>query len=267
MRQRKIEHRIERAGEHESVTEIARRVANEKLEGIIIVGGDGTIFDAINGLSGNSQIPLLFVSCGTGNDFVRSLRLPKDPIAALELQLELPVRKIDLGKMNEFYFVNVAGTGFDVEVLRNTEKYKRNHMGLRAYLRGLRDALKAYCPMKAWVSFEDGPEEQLVFSILSVGNGRYIGGGMRAVPDAVVDDGFFDVVVVRPVVRQLIPLLIVFFIAGKHVLLRFGRVRRCTKLCIRKKGMTVNLDGELRNVDQARFTLLPLALSVRIPEE
>ncbi len=264
LRQRKIEHRIERAGDNQSVSDIARRISRQDLEGIIILGGDGTIFDAINGLAG-STIPLLFVSCGTGNDFVRSLRLPKDPIAALELQLELPVRRIDLGRMNEFYFANVAGTGFDVEVLRYTEQYKEQYTGLRAYLMGLRAALKAYKPMKAKVSFDGGPEKQLTFSILSVGNGRYIGGGMRAVPDAVVDDGLLDVVVVKPVPRILIPLLIVFFIAGKHVILRFGKMRRCSILSIRREDMTINLDGELRNSNIARFSILPSALYVRIP--
>lgn len=265
LRQRKIAHRVERAGSEESVTEIARRLAQEEPEGIIVVGGDGTIFDVVNGLAG-SQVPLLFASCGTGNDFVRSLRLPKDPIAALELQLELPVRKIDLGKMNEYYFVNVAGTGFDVEVLRCTEKYKQRYTGLHAYLLGLRDALKAYKPMKASVSFDGGAAEQKIFSILSVGNGRYIGGGMRAVPDAVIDDGYLDAVVVRPVAKPLIPLLIIFYIAGKHVPLRFGRVRRCTSISIRSAGMTVNLDGELRKTDFARFTIVPASLCVRAPE-
>lgn len=264
LRQRKIPHRIERAGSDESVTELARRIALEQPEGIIVLGGDGTIFDAVNGLAG-SQVPLLFVSCGTGNDFVRSLHLPKDPVAALELQLELPVRRIDLGKMNEFYFANVAGTGFDVEVLRNTVKYKQNYTGLRAYLMGLRDALKAYRPMCASISIDGGAEEKRIFSILSVGNGRYIGGGMRAVPDAVVDDGYLDAVVVRPVARLLIPLLIVFYIAGKHVFLRFGRVHRCTSISIRKDGMTVNLDGELRQTDYAQFTIVPASLSVRAP--
>ena len=212
-------------------------------------------------------MPLLFVSCGTGNDFVRCLNLPRDPIEALKCQLDAPVTRIDLGKMNDLYFINVSGTGFDVDVLRHAEKYKRQYSGLRPYLQGLIEAVKTYRPMTAMLSFDGGPEERATFAILSVGNGRYIGGGMKAVPDADPGDGLFDVVIVKPVPRPAILPLIAFFIAGKHVDLRVARLRRCRRLSVRCANMTVNLDGELRVADAARYELLPGALAVRIPSK
>ena len=184
---------------------------------------------------------------------------------ALKCQLDAPTGRIDVGKMNDFYFLNVAGTGFDVDVLRNAEKYKAKSTGLRTYLFGLFDAIRDFRPMTALVSFDDGPEEEVSFSILSIGNGRYIGGGMKAVPDAKLDDGLFDVVTVRPVSKPAIALLIALYIAGKHIAIGLGRLRRCRKLSIRHPGMTVNLDGELFSADSARFELLPNALCVRVP--
>ena len=264
LKERGLKSAIERATRPLDATRIARSAVEEQPEGIIAVGGDGTLFEIINGMIG-SDVPLLFVSCGTGNDFVRTLKLPKDPVEALKCQLDAPAGRIDVGKMNDFYFLNVAGTGFDVDVLRNAEKYKAKYTGLRTYLFGLFDAIRDFRPMTAKVSFDDEPEEEVSFSILSIGNGRYIGGGMKAVPDAKLDDGLFDVVTVRPVSKPAIALLIALYIAGKHIAIGLGRLRRCRKLSIRHPGMTVNLDGELFSADSARFELLPNALCVRVP--
>ena len=264
LKERGLEYAIEHATKPMDAARIARAAVAACPEGIIAVGGDGTLFEIINGMIG-SDVPLLFVSCGTGNDFVRTLKLPKDPLEALRLQLDAPLGRIDVGRMNEFYFLNVAGTGFDVEVLRNAEKYKAKYTGLRTYLFGLFDAIRDFRPMTAFVSFDDGQEEEVSFSILSIGNGRYIGGGMKAVPDAKLDDGLFDVVTVRPVSKPAIALLIALYIAGKHISIGLGRLRRCRRLSIRHQGMTVNLDGELLSADSAHFELLPSALCVRVP--
>ena len=136
----------------------ARQAVEEKMTGVIAVGGDGTLFEVINGMAG-SELTLLFACCGTGNDFIKTLRLPKDPVEALGAQLHAPLSRIDIGRMNETYFLNVSGTGFDVEVLRQAEKYKRTHKGLGVYLRGVRDAIRTFRPIEARIGF-DGAEPQ-----------------------------------------------------------------------------------------------------------
>lgn len=264
LHQQGIEYRIESDHETSETVSVVRRAVEAQPEGIIAVGGDGTLFQVINGMAGSS-IPLVFVSCGTGNDFVRSLKLPKDPIEALKLQLTSPVTRIDVGRMNETYFLNVSGTGFDVEVLRFADQYKEKYSGLRPYLFALVDAIKHYKPMTAMVSFDGAPERELSFAIISVGNGRYIGGGMMAVPDAIVNDGLFDVVVVSPVRKFMILPLIAFYIMGKHVSLKLGKMQRCRKISIRRPGTTLNLDGELLPAEYAEFELLPASLCVRVP--
>lgn len=264
LHQRGIEYRIREAQSPAEATRFASEAASEKAEGIITIGGDGTLFQVINGVAG-SDIPVLFVACGTGNDFVRSLKLPSDPVEALKLQLDSPLRKIDIGKMNDIHFLNISGTGFDVDVLRYAEKYKQKYAGLTAYLRALVDAMKFYKPTTAMVSMDGRPEEKMSFALISVGNGRYFGGGMKAVPDALVDDGLFDVVIVKPVKRYSIPFLLAFYISGKHILLKYGKLYRCKTLTIRRDNMTINLDGELMDADFARFELLPGVLSVRLP--
>ena len=256
--------RVERTSSSENAVSIARAAASEEPDGIVAVGGDGSFFDVVNGMAGSS-VPLLFVPCGTGNDFLKSLPLPQEPLAALRAQLDAPLSRIDLGRMNGTHFLNVSGTGFDVEVLRLVDKHKEKHGGLLAYLLALRDALKNYRPTEAAISFDGGPEERASFAILSIGNGRFFGGGMKAVPDARVDDGLFDVVVVKPVKKAAIPVLIAFFIAGLHIRLGFAKLVRCKRFTLRRGGTTINLDGELRPADEARYELLASALRVRLP--
>lgn len=255
---------IQYADSPEAATQLARSASAEDLEGVIAAGGDGTLFQIINGMV-NASVPLLFAPCGTGDDFIKSLRLPKDPIEALKLQLDAPVNCIDVGKMNDLYFLNVSGTGFDVNVLRFAERYKRKYKGLLPYMFGLIQAVKTYLPTTAAISIDDQPEETARFAIVSIGNGRYFGGGMKAVPNALVNDGLFDVVLVKPVPKIAILPLIAFYITGKHVSLGLASVRRCRKLRIRCENMTLNLDGELRTADSAEYELLPSALKVRIP--
>lgn len=265
LEQRGLEYSVFKAKTPEESMQYAHFACNGDAEGIIAIGGDGTLFQIINGID-RSDLPVIFVPCGTGNDFIKTLNLPSNPIEALNVQLDAPISQIDVGQMNDIRFLNVSGTGFDVDVLRNAEKYKRRCRGLKPYLYGLYDALKNYHPMTAWVSIDGEPEEERTFAILSVGNGRYFGGGMKAVPYAEVADGLFDVVIVKPVCKFVILPLLAFYIGGKHVAFRLGYLKRCKQLTIRCKGMTVNLDGELLKTDRACYKLLSGVLAVRIPE-
>ena len=242
----------------------ARQAVEEKMTGVIAVGGDGTLFEIINGLAG-SELTLLFACCGTGNDFIKTLRLPKDPVEALRAQLHAPLSRIDIGRMNDMYFLNVSGTGFDVEVLRQAEKYKQAHKGLGVYLRGVRDAIRTFRPLEARVGF-DGAEAQARAFHHHFHRQRPLhrrrharrahGAGERRAfrrghhpPHPPLGhrhtDGALRAGLVRP-----------------HALCA---ARRCKSLRILCPGMTVNLDGELIDCDEAEFELLAAALPVRIP--
>lgn len=264
--ERGLKYQVLKAMIPEDATTYARQACAENAEGVIAVGGDGTLFQIANGME-SSSVPMIFIPCGTGNDFIKSLKLPSDPAEALKVQLDAPVSQIDMGCMNGIRFLNVSGTGFDVDVLRYAEKYKKKYKGLKPYMFGLYDALKSYRPMTAMISIDEGPEEPATFSILSIGNGRFFGGGMKAVPYADVSDGLFDVVIVKPVRKFMILPLIALYIAGKHIGIKLASLRRCKRLTIRCEGMTLNLDGELRDADYARFELLSGALAVRIPSK
>ncbi|MBO7662051.1 MAG: diacylglycerol kinase family lipid kinase [Clostridia bacterium] len=231
---------------------------------LICLGGDGTNFEIINGLNGRFA-SLVFVPCGTGNDFIKMFGYPRDPIQALESQLNGIPRRIDVGKANDLYFLNVSGSGFDVEVLKQAARYKHLGQGLLPYLMGLFSALKHFRPLPVEMT-ADGKTERKEITIFSVGNGSYIGGGMKAVPDAKTDDGLFDVVVADRMSTRSILRFLKKFIAGKHTELKEIHCLRCSELTVRCPGMTVDLDGELIPMDEVHYQLIPGAVEIRVPE-
>jgi len=245
-------------------TELARAIAAGEGElRVVVVGGDGTFNEVANGLAGSRAL-IYFVSCGTGNDFVKSLNLPRDPIEALRAQLESEPRAIDVGRVNDRIFLNISGTGFDIEVLRQTLHFRARFRGLTAYLLGLFAALHRFRPIEAKITVA-GQVFTRRLTLFEVANGRYFGGGMLVAPNADPSDGLFDVVYVDAVTRPAILKLLPSFVTGKFISLPITHSLRAEEVVIESPGMTINLDGELQQVDRARFTLLPGALRISCP--
>lgn len=171
--------------------------------------------------SGRGALPqgcdvLRRAGAGTGNDFARAFHLPKDPMAAFESQLAGEPIQIDCGRMNGKSFLNVSGSGFDVAVLEKTEELKAVYPGEKAYRKAVLSVLGRYKAFEAELSIDGGETTHEACTIVEIANGQCIGGGMRVAPDAKLDDGYFDVVVVKKVPRLLIPLLLPMFMMGWH---------------------------------------------------
>jgi len=233
---------------------------------IVCIGGDGTLSEIVPEMA-NSGKMLYIVPCGTGNDFARAFGLPKDPVKALCAQLDGEKAKIDCGSINGRAFMNVSGSGFDVEVLRKTEELKRVYPGEQAYRKAVIAVLGSYQAFEAQVSIDGGAFRPLSCTIIEVANGCYFGGGMRVAPGAKLQDGLFDVVTVDRVPRQMIPFLLPLFTFGVHIHLPIAHVVKAKEIVLRAKGMVVNIDGNLREMDEARFAILPGALDMMLPKQ
>jgi diacylglycerol kinase (ATP) len=245
-------------------TDISRKIASGGGEPrVLIVGGDGTFNEVANGLAGSDAI-VYFASCGTGNDFVKALNLPPDPIKALRAQLSSPPRAIDAGMINERLFLNISGTGFDIEVLRQAQRYRARFKGLAAYLLGIFSALRHFRPVEVQITL-GGKTFTRKLTLFEVANGRYFGGGMLVAPSADPTDGLFDVVYVDAISPSKIPMLLPAFVAGKFLSLPIVHTLRADEVVIESPGMTVNLDGELMQVNRAHFKILPGALRIACP--
>ena len=228
---------------------------------VCILGGDGTVLHTFNKLSGDS-FRLMIVPCGTGNDFIKSLGLPKDPIKAFISQLNGDTRHADYLTANNRRFLNVMGAGFDVNVLCKLNAFKHKFSGLKAYLMAVIQSIKEYSPIELEINRDDTGVVKKKLSVISIGNGRFIGGGMKAVPSAVPDDGLIDVVEVRAIKRWQLLFLLPLFICGLHIKFGLGKSYRCRSLRLASAGLTYQLDGEIFSDDSVTVNLIPDRLRV-----
>lgn len=242
-------------------TGLARDAAGrEDCTGVIAVGGDGTCYEVACGLMG-TQTPFGIIPAGTGNDFIKTVGIPKKPLAALKLILKNAPRPVDVGRMNERLFLNVSGTGFDVTVLDFTLQAKKYVKGILPYLYGLIRGITHYRPTHMRITADGETWEQDVL-ICSIANGRFFGGGIPICPDAAPDDGCFDLVVVENKPRWMIPFYLPGLLMGKVLTFPFTMHKRVKNVRIEAPGMRLNMDGEVFPMDEAEYEILPGALKL-----
>ncbi|MBR4039351.1 MAG: diacylglycerol kinase family lipid kinase [Clostridia bacterium] len=239
-----------------------RQALESGCDAVVCVGGDGTLSEIVDAMA-NSQRTLYIVPSGTGNDFARAFGLPKDPIDAFVAQLDGEEAFIDCGSLNGRAFINVSGSGFDVEVLRKTEELKAVYPGEKAYTKAVLAVLGSYKAFESEISVDGGAFRAYQGTIVEVANGRYFGGGMLVAPKSSYMDGVFDVVLVDRVPRWIIPFMLPLFKLGLHIYLPIGHVIRAKELVMRAKGMVINIDGNLQQMDEARYSVMRGALRVR----
>lgn len=177
---------------------------------IIVVGGDGTMNEAVNGIFKQKSVPttaisLGMISVGTGNDWGRTFNIPRDyekAIAVLKkehsmLQDAGTVSYYDSDQKQERYFINMAGLGFDGLVAQktNADKLKGKSNPL-LYLVNLLSSLFTFKSCGTRVVVDGQEVKDKIFSI-SIGIGKYNGGGMQQAPDAKPDDGLFDITLIK----------------------------------------------------------------------
>lgn len=256
LEKRGVAHTILRTEYPGHATVLARRAAQEAdCTGVVSVGGDGTAFEVACGLMG-TDAPLGVIPAGTGNDFVKTVGIPRKPMAALEKILSCAPRPVDVGSMNDRLFLNVCGTGFDVTALDYTVEAKKYVRGILPYLVGLVRAIAHYKPVHVRME-ADGQIHERDVLICSVANGRFIGGGIPICPEAAPDDGLLDLVVVETRPRWMIPFYLPGLLMGK--VLTFGVTShcRCRKVELVSRGMRLNVDGEILSLDAASFAVQP----------
>jgi len=230
---------------------------------ILCIGGDGTVSHVLPGIV-NTNAVLGIIPAGTGNDFARYLGLPHSPVEALQIALNGDIRKIDAGKANGYFFINAAGSGFDVAVLRHTLRYKERFSGLLPYVLGVLSAVFGFRHMKIEITHEGGTIRQDAL-LVNVANGRYFGGGMCVSPMADASDGFFDVQYVDAISRFRIPVLLSAFIKGKHIGWPIVHCFKATELTVTTSDKSLQLDGEVSEDETVHYKIFPGAINIRVP--
>ena len=233
-------------------------------DAVVCVGGDGTLSEVVDAMANSGKL-FYIVPNGTGNDFARAFGLPKDPLEAFKAQLDGEETLIDCGSLNGRAFMNVSGSGFDVDVLRKTEELKAVYPGEQAYTKAVLAVLGSYKAFEAEISLDGGAFKTCRATIVEIANGQYFGGGMKVAPKSSFQDGLFDVVVVDRVPSMLIPFLLPLFKLGLHIHLPIAHVMRAKEVILRAPDMVINIDGNLKEMKEAHYHVMKGALRVKLP--
>lgn len=230
-------------------TGIGRRAAEEGIERLIVVGGDGTVHEAANGLlsTGIESLPSLgVVPIGTGNDFARLTNThslgPGEAVRRLSIGVD---QLFDVGLAWGEYFTNSLGLGFDARVASLVPRYRHLWRPLVYPLAVLR-AFRSYRPIDAVAQGDDDSYTGGIFSI-EVGIGTSTGGGFLLTPGALPDDGLFDVCLIKPVSFLEFLVLTPKAFQGTHTGLRMVKMMQTGCLTVRSSApIQAHLDGEVR---------------------
>jgi diacylglycerol kinase (ATP) len=241
--------------------QLCRAAAAGGVDGIVAVGGDGMAHLALQACAG-TWTGLGIVPTGTGNDLANALGLPVgDPVLSAELLLTAPDRRIDAVRCGQGWYACVLGAGFDGAVNDRANRMRWPH-GRRRYDLAVVVELRTYRPGRYTLTL-DGVATEVDAMLIAVGNAPSYGGGMRVCPDAVLDDGLVDVVVVGPMSRTRFLRLFPSVFRGTHVRDGAVTVSRAREVRIEGTvGTSVYADGELAGALPLTCTVEPGALRV-----
>lgn len=217
-----------------------RGLANAGAARVVVVGGDGMVHQAVNGLAGSETI-LGIVSAGTGNDAARALGLPDDVADACKAAMGDPAH-VDLIEAGDRLAMTVATLGFGVAVNERAD-------GMRFPRGGQRYTLATLIEMRKLAQHDlvltlDGEEIEVAANLIAIANTSYFGGGMKIAPDADPADGLLDVIVIGPAGRAVFSALLPTVFSGRHIKSRHVAVHRAASVSIAGAPLAVRADGE-----------------------
>jgi YegS/Rv2252/BmrU family lipid kinase len=248
-----------------AATELAIQARQKGYELVVGVGGDGTIQEVVNGLidsAGRCPAVLGVVPGGTGNDFSKMLGYPSDPEGALDVILGGEVRLLDVGRLTDRYFINIAGVGFDAEVAGFLNQRPKRLPAALTYIYGVLVMLFRYRPAEMTLELD---EETVIGKCLlvSVCNGHSHAGGMRMAPEARPDDGILDICVAGDLGRLETVLLLPKVFKGRHTLHPKVKLYKTRKIGITSsQPLVLQADGEVLGRTPAKIDLVPGVLQV-----
>ena len=257
--------------------ELAEGAARDGYDVIVCASGDGTVNEGINGImkarkDGYTKSAFSALSIGTGNDFAGGTGIPTNLNDGLKSLVANKRKTIDIGIVKGGYypegryFGNGIGVGFDAAVGNEAVKV-RWARGLPAYLIGvIKTVFLYYDPAHVEIILDDKETINQVSLMISVMNGRRMGGGFQMTPESKPDDGFFDLCIAETASKARIMMLIPHFLRGTQATQPEVKMRRAKKVSIRSLDRTfpAHADGEFICLEGSALTLelLPLELEI-----
>ncbi|MEG4455394.1 lipid kinase [Microcoleus sp. N9_A1] len=254
---------VESTDRARELSDTIRRYQN-RVELVIIGGGDGTLNAAIEGLM-DTKLPLGILPMGTANDLARTLGIPTDLSAACQVIASGQVRLIDLGWVNGQHFFNVASLGLSVQITQRLTKEFKRRWGILAYAFTALQVILESRPFRAQIIVKNQSFNVKTIQI-AIGNGRYYGGGMTVAENATIDDrkldlysletkNWWEIIALLPAMKQ-----------GNHTSRPNVRTLEAQEIEVNtSKRHPINTDGEITTYTPATFRVIPQALAVIAP--
>ena len=275
----------------------AKRFAQESvsdgIRSIIACGGDGTLHEVVNGIATVPDVTLGVLPCGRGNDFAAAIGVPLKPEAAIATLLSGTPIRVDLGhcyqnsnqqsvassvgasstrdsdnqqSTTNNYFATIATCGYDTEVSRRAAKGTPLFAGTASYAYAAVETLFYYDPPSVRLEGDFGVHEGPILLAATGITSRY-GGGFQIVPNARIDDGLFDVCIIRPVSSLTVLRLMVTLFWGGHVSHPAVSIHQTRTLTIETDTpMLLYADGEPMCETPVTIEIIKAGLTVMAPK-
>lgn len=247
-------------------TKAARIAVERKYDIVIAAGGDGTINEVVNGLAEQEFRPKLgIVPTGTTNDFARALHIPRDVEAAIDIIIKGETIPVDIGRMNDKYFINIAGGGKLTELTYEVPSKLKTMLGqLAYYLKGI-EMLPSFKATEVSIEY-DGKLFEGEAMLFLVGLTNSVGGFEKLAPHSSINDGLFSLLILTK--TNLADFIRVASLALKGEHINDPRViyTKANRIKVRSEDkVQLNLDGEYGGLLPAEFVNLYRHLEVFVP--
>lgn len=263
-----MEPEVHETTEEDPGTEMAKKAAEEGADIIIAAGGDGTLHAVAGGLIGARSI-LGIIPMGTMNNIAHSLEIPRDIEKACEIIAHGRTSLIDVGEINGHIFLEVSGVGLEAALFPAAEEIKS--VGFVSTVKGIIKGLGtlfAFQPTRFRVTFDGKRRRRFRAVQISVCNSPYYGAHFRFAPNAVMDDGFLDVLIYRNFSKFEYLRHALSISQGRRALgLRVSQ-RKIKSLYIEAEhSVEIHADGVQKGTTPASITIRPGVLRVQVPEK
>jgi YegS/Rv2252/BmrU family lipid kinase len=260
-------------------TELARQGLKAGYKTIMSVGGDGTMNEVINGFFEDGKLldedsRLVVFSRGTGCDFIKTLGLKKGIENLLDVLDRNEPKRIDVGlvkfvdpvgKAVTRYFLNVADIGIGAETTNRVNNHSKLLKGFLSFMLGAVSTITFYKNKDFEVVIDGETVLNARMNSVIVANGRYFGGGMKVAPEALIDDGVFDIIILGDLSKLELIKSFPLISEGTHLSHPKVKLYRGSKVKVRSSGKgLIEVDGEIPGYDAAEFELLPKTLSILV---
>lgn len=243
-------------------TELARKAVEDKFDIVAIAGGDGSVNEAALGVLG-SDCALLILPYGSGNGLAHHLGYPRHIANVIQLLNNNHRKRIDVGCINAQPFVSLVGIGFDAFVAKVFDREKTR--GFLTYAWASMKSLFAYKPFDYNITYDGGIITGKAYIINCCNSSQY-GYNIRIAPDAKVDDGILDVVIIRDIKKWRAVLLVFQVMFRSRSMEKCMQRFQCRRMHLETCGYTyLQIDGEtVHKAKEYTFTIQPAALQMVI---